>query len=115
PDPTRACRMVASGLTATNNREQERVMARVAIGNGGTGGIGEAISIALKNMGMDVAANYAGNDERAREFSDRTGIRAFRWDVADFEACQQGVAQVEAELGPVDVLVNNAGISRVAA
>jgi acetoacetyl-CoA reductase len=87
-------------------------MARVAIVTGGTRGIGEAISIALKSMGMNVAANYAGNDERAREFSDRTGIKAFKWDVADFEACQQGVAKVEAELGPVDVLVNNAGITR---
>jgi len=87
-------------------------MARVAIVTGGTRGIGEAISIALKKMGMEVAANYAGNDERAREFSDRTGIKAFKWDVADYDACQQGVAQVEAELGPVDVLVNNAGITR---
>jgi acetoacetyl-CoA reductase len=87
-------------------------MARVAIVTGGTRGIGEAISIALNKMGMTVAANYAGNDERAREFSERTGIRAFKWNVADFAACQQGVGQVEAELGPVDVLVNNAGITR---
>jgi acetoacetyl-CoA reductase len=87
-------------------------MARVAIVTGGTRGIGEAISIALHEMGMQVAANYAGNDERARAFSDRTGIRAFKWDVAVFEACQDGVGQVEAELGPVDVLVNNAGITR---
>ena len=61
---------------------------------------------------MQVAANYAGNDERAREFTERTGIKAFKWDVADFDACQKGVAQVEQELGPVDVLVNNAGITR---
>ena len=87
-------------------------MARVAIVTGGTRGIGEAISIALKDMGMQVAANYAGNDERAREFSDRTGIASFKWDVADFDACREGVAKVEAELGPVDVLVNNAGITR---
>ena len=87
-------------------------MARVAIVTGGTRGIGEAISIALKDMGMKVAANYAGNDERAREFTERTGIPAFKWDVADFEACQEGVRKVEAELGPVDVLVNNAGITR---
>ena len=86
-------------------------MARVAIVTGGTRGIGEAISVALKDMGMSVAANYAGNDERAREFSDRTGIPAYKWDVADFDACQQGVAKVAAELGPVDVLVNNAGIT----
>ena len=87
-------------------------MARVAIVTGGTRGIGEAISIALRDMGMNVAANYAGNDERAREFTDRTGIAAYKWDVADFDACQQGVRQVEADLGPVDVLVNNAGITR---
>ena len=71
-------------------------MARVAIVTGGTRGIGEAISIALKNMGMDVAANYAGNDERAREFSERTGIRAFKWNVADYDACQEGVREVDA-------------------
>ena len=87
-------------------------MARVAIVTGGTRGSGEAISIALKDRGMKVAANYAGNEERAREFSDRTGIASYKWDVADFGACQDGVARVEAELGPVDVLVNNAGITR---
>ena len=87
-------------------------MARVAIVTGGTRGIGEAISVALKDMGMKVAANYAGNDERAREFTARTGIGAYKWDVADFEACQEGVAKVEAEIGAVDVLVNNAGITR---
>jgi acetoacetyl-CoA reductase len=87
-------------------------MGRVAIVTGGTRGIGEAISVALKDMGMTVAANYAGNDERARAFSERTGIKAYKWDVADFAACQAGVKQVEAELGPVDVLVNNAGITR---
>jgi acetoacetyl-CoA reductase len=87
-------------------------MARVAIVTGGTRGIGEAISVALKSAGMEVAANYAGNDERARAFTERTGIRAFKWDVADYEACQAGVRQVEAEVGPVDVLVNNAGITR---
>ena len=87
-------------------------MARVAIVTGGTRGIGEAISVALKDMGMTVAANYAGNDERAREFTERTGIPAFKWDVSDYAACQDGVSKVEAELGPVDVLVNNAGITR---
>jgi len=85
-------------------------MARVAIVTGGTRGIGEAISIALRDMGMKVAANYAGNEERAREFSDRTGIASYRWDVSDFDACQEGVRKVEADLGPVDVLVNSAGI-----
>ena len=87
-------------------------MARVAIVTGGTRGIGEAISLALREQGMTVAANYAGNDERARAFTERTGIRAFKWDVSDFDACIAGVQQVEAELGPVDVVVNNAGITR---
>jgi acetoacetyl-CoA reductase len=87
-------------------------MARVAIVTGGTRGIGEAISVALRDMGMKVAANYAGNDERARQFTDRTGITAYKWDVSDYDACMEGAAKVEAELGPVDVLVNNAGITR---
>ncbi len=87
-------------------------MERVAVVTGGTRGIGEAISIALKDMGMKVAATYAGNDERAREFSERTGIKAYRFDVADHQACMTGVEQIEADLGPVDVLVNNAGITR---
>ena len=87
-------------------------MARVAIVTGGTRGIGEAISIALKDKGMTVAATYAGNDERAREFTERTGIKTYKWDVADHGACADGVKQVEADLGPVDVLVNNAGITR---
>jgi acetoacetyl-CoA reductase len=87
-------------------------MARVAIVTGGSRGIGEAISVALKEMGCTVAANYAGNDERAREFTDRTGIATYKWNVADFDACQEGVRRVEAELGPVDILVNNAGITR---
>jgi acetoacetyl-CoA reductase len=87
-------------------------MARVAIVTGGTRGIGEAISTALQEAGLQVAANYAGNDERAKAFTERTGIRAFKWDVADFAACEEGVRRVESEIGPVDVLVNNAGITR---
>jgi acetoacetyl-CoA reductase len=87
-------------------------MARVAIVTGGTRGIGEAISIALKNEGVTVAANYAGNDEKARAFTERTGIKAYKWDVADLDACLAGVAAVEAELGPVEIVVNNAGITR---
>jgi acetoacetyl-CoA reductase len=87
-------------------------MARVAIVTGGTRGIGEAISVALRDAGMTVAANYAGNDERAKAFTDRTGIKSFKWDVSDHDACVAGVAEVEAALGPVDVLVNNAGITR---
>jgi len=87
-------------------------MARVAIVTGGTRGIGEAISVGLKNAGYKVAANYAGNDDRARAFGEKTGIAVYKWDVADYEQCQQGVAKVGAELGPVDILVNNAGITR---
>ena len=87
-------------------------MARVAVVTGGTRGIGEAISVALKNAGYTVAANYAGNDQRAQDFPARTGIKAYKWDVADFDACVAGVKQIESELGPVDVIVNNAGITR---
>jgi acetoacetyl-CoA reductase len=87
-------------------------MARVALVTGGTRGIGEAISKALKEAGYQVAATYAGNDEAAAKFKDATGIAVYKWDVSDFDACQKGVAQVEADIGPVDVLVNNAGITR---
>jgi acetoacetyl-CoA reductase len=87
-------------------------MARVAVVTGGTRGIGEAISIGLKKAGYLVAANYAGNGERAKAFSDKTGIAAFKWDVSSFDECQSGMAAVAAQLGPVDVIVNNAGITR---
>jgi len=87
-------------------------MARVAIVTGGTRGIGEAISVALKQAGYKVAANYAGNDERAKAFSEKTAIPVYKWDVADFDACQAGVAKVAADLGVIDVVVNNAGITR---
>ena len=87
-------------------------MARVAIVTGGSRGIGEAISLALKDMGISVAANYAGNDEKARAFKSATGIRTFKWDVGDHQACLDGCAAVEAALGPVDIVVNNAGITR---
>ncbi|HTI31222.1 MAG TPA: acetoacetyl-CoA reductase [Sphingomonas sp.] len=87
-------------------------MARVAIVTGGSRGIGEAISLALKDMGFTVAANYAGNDQRAAEFTARTGIKTFKWDVGDFDACQTGCAKVAADLGPIDIVVNNAGITR---
>jgi len=87
-------------------------MAGVAIVTGGTRGIGEAISVALAGEGLTVAANYAGNEEKARGFTERTGIKAYKWDVSDYDACMAGVQQVEAELGPVEVLVNNAGITR---
>ena len=87
-------------------------MARVALVTGGSRGIGEAISIALKAAGYTVAASYAGNDAAAEKFKAATGIPVYKWDVADFDACAAGVAKVEADLGPIDVLVNNAGITR---
>jgi len=87
-------------------------MSKVAVVTGGTRGIGEAISLALQAMGMKVAANYAGNVEKAKEFSDRTGIAAYKWDVGDHQACLDGCAQVESELGPIDAVINNAGITR---
>jgi acetoacetyl-CoA reductase len=87
-------------------------MARVAVVTGGTRGIGEAISVGLKNAGYKVAANYAGNDERAKAFADKTGIAVFKWDVSSLEDCKAGMDRVTAELGPADVVVNNAGITR---
>jgi len=87
-------------------------MARVAIVTGGTRGIGGATSVALKNAGYKVAANYGSSDERAQAFKKETGISVYKWDVSNFDACAAGVKQVEADLGPVDVVVNNAGITR---
>lgn len=87
-------------------------MARTALVTGGSRGIGAAIAVALKDAGYKVAANYAGNDEAAQKFKAETGIPVYRWSVADYDACVAGIRQVEADLGPVDVLVNNAGITR---
>ncbi|PDT17282.1 beta-ketoacyl-ACP reductase [Rhizobium sp. J15] len=87
-------------------------MSRVAVVTGGTRGIGAAISVALKNAGYRVAANYAGNDEKARAFHEATGVPVFKWDVSDYAACGEGIAKVESEIGPVEILVNNAGITR---
>ena len=87
-------------------------MSRVALVTGGSRGIGAAISTALKEAGYRVAANYAGNDEAAAAFRAETGIPVYKWSVADYDACKAGIAQVEADLGPVEVLVNNAGITR---
>ncbi len=87
-------------------------MARVAIVTGGTRGIGEAISLALKEIGFNVVANYGGNDAKAAQFTADTGIRAYKWDVGDHQACLDGCARVAEEVGPIDVVVNNAGITR---
>jgi acetoacetyl-CoA reductase len=87
-------------------------VARVALVTGGTRGIGEAISVGLKEAGFEVAATYGGNDEAANKFKERTGIHVYKWDVGDFDSCKDGIAKVESDLGPVDVLVNNAGITR---
>lgn len=87
-------------------------MAKVALVTGGTRGIGEAISVALKAAGYKVAANYGGNDEAANAFNERTGIPVHKFDVGDFEACKAGIIKIEAGLGPVEILVNNAGITR---
>jgi acetoacetyl-CoA reductase len=87
-------------------------MGKVALVTGGSRGIGAAISVALKNAGYSVAANYAGNDDAAQKFKAETGIPVYKWSVADYDACAAGIKQVEADLGPVDILVNNAGITR---
>src|SRR3989440_11599255 len=87
-------------------------MSRVAVVSGGTRGIGEAISKALHAAGYKVAANYGGNDEAAHKFKAETGIPGYKWDVSSYESCAAGLNQVEADLGPVEVLVNNAGITR---
>ena len=87
-------------------------MSRVALVTGGTRGIGAAVSKALKEAGYKVAANYAGNDDAANAFKSETGISVYKWDVSDFDACQKGIEQVTADLGPIEVLINNAGITR---
>src|SRR5918995_2045130 len=87
-------------------------MSRVAVVTGGTRGIGEAISKALKAAGYKVAANYGGNDEAAQKFKAEAQIPVYKWDVSSFDSCAAGLKQVEADLGPVEVLVNNAGITR---
>ena len=87
-------------------------MTRTALVTGGTRGIGAAISVALRDAGYKVAANYAGNDEAAQKFKAETGVAVYKWSVADYDACVAGIKAVEADLGPVDVLVNNAGITR---
>ena len=87
-------------------------MGRVALVTGGTRGIGEAISVALKDAGYNVVATYAGNEEKANQFSADTGIPTYKFDVSDYDACQSSVQAIESDVGPVEVLVNNAGITR---
>ena len=87
-------------------------MSKVALVTGGSRGIGAAISKALAAQGRTVVATYGGNDEAAAKFSEETGIKTYRWSVADYDACREGIAQVEEEAGPVEILVNNAGITR---
>jgi acetoacetyl-CoA reductase len=106
-------------MTETEDQNQEikkyrreHPMARTAIVTGGSRGIGAAISKALKAAGYKVAATYAGNDEAASAFTKETGIPTYKWDVSDYDACAAGLAKVEADIGPIDVLVNNAGITK---
>jgi len=87
-------------------------MGRVALVTGGTRGIGEGTSVGLKDAGYTVVANYGGNDEAAKAFTERTGIPAYKFDVSDFDAVQEAVKKIEADIGPIEVLVNNAGITR---
>ncbi|HWI28367.1 MAG TPA: acetoacetyl-CoA reductase [Stellaceae bacterium] len=87
-------------------------MARVAVVTGGTRGIGRAVSVALKDAACKVAAIYAGNDEAARRFTQETGIATYKFDVADYRSCEAGIRRIEQELGPVEILINNAGITR---
>ena len=87
-------------------------MVRVAVVTGGTRGIGAAIAEALNDAGYKVAATYHGNDAAAKKFAARTGIPAYKFDVGDFDECKESIAKIESEIGPVDVLVNNAGITR---
>ena len=87
-------------------------MSRVALVTGGTRGIGEAICLALKDAGFTVVATYAGNEDAAKQFTADTGIPAHKFDVGNYEECQSAVARIESEVGPVEVLINNAGITR---
>lgn len=87
-------------------------MSKIVLVTGGTRGIGKAISIGFKDKGYTVIANYAANDEKAKIFSDETGIKALKWDVSDYQACSDAVAKIKEEFGDVAILINNAGITR---
>jgi acetoacetyl-CoA reductase len=87
-------------------------MSRIAIVTGGSRGIGEAISLRLQSEGLTVIANYAGNDDAARAFTERTGIAAYKWDVGNHEACLESCNRIAVDIGPIDIVVNNAGITR---
>ncbi|MCK5778180.1 MAG: acetoacetyl-CoA reductase [Rhodospirillales bacterium] len=87
-------------------------MSRVALVTGGTRGIGKAISLAMKDAGYNVVASYAGNDEAANAFKEETGVAVYKFDVGDFDACQAAIKNIESDIGPIEVLVNNAGITR---
>jgi acetoacetyl-CoA reductase len=89
-----------------------KLMARVAVVSGGTRGIGAAIGKALQMAGYTVAANYAGNEEAAGKFKAETGIAVYKWDVSNYKACAEGLTKIYHEIGPVDILINNAGITR---
>jgi acetoacetyl-CoA reductase len=99
-------------MILTGQQRRITMSGRVAIVTGGTRGIGEAISSTLRNAGYKVAAGYGGDAKKAKNFTEVTGIPAFKWDVGDFKACEDAVGEIEAALGPVDILVNNAGITR---
>ncbi len=120
PDVAVSLRAIASMLSlghaaradSGTAADEDQAMARVAVVTGGTRGIGAAISLALKDAGVTVAANYAGNAQKAAAFAEETGIATYQWDVGDYQACQDGCAKVAEDLGPIDILVNNAGITR---
>jgi NAD(P)-dependent dehydrogenase (short-subunit alcohol dehydrogenase family) len=106
------CSTVFSNSITCTNRKWEENMSRTALVTGGTRGIGAAISVALKTAGYQVAASYAGNDQAAEAFTAETGITAYKWDVGDYEASAAGIARVEEDLGPIEIVVANAGITR---
>jgi acetoacetyl-CoA reductase len=110
--PVRTAGLSTERAVNARHLDREKKMGRVAVVTGGTRGIGAAISVALKNAGYTVAANYGGNEDVARAFTAETGIPAYKFDVAAFDAVKAGMDKIAAELGPIDIVVNNAGITR---